>query len=443
MIFWVRTDGSFLYVNPAVSAKLGYTRNELYKGGTSLILAEISEEARMSLRNRLRLEQSISLKTTLRCKDGTLIPVAATMNHVISQEDEIDCAFCRDITEETIKEKILIDENERLELQNNTLKEVAGVDESGLIVGISDAIRKTIRIARKFSPNDMSVLITGESGVGKELFARFIHNNSSRAKAPFVEVNCSNLQSGRVLSDMFGHVKGAYTDARKDRRGAFELAEGGTLLLDELGELPIDVQPMLLRVLQERRYKRMGDEKMRSCNVRIIAATNQSLLKKIKKGHFREDLYHRLSALEICIPPLRERPEDITVLIDHFLRQLNEKEKVNKQLPKSEDIAALHNFRYSGNVRELQNYVKRSFILSPGDHLEFNEGIINPSGHFPSEPASFLSLEEVQRQHIIKALKLCRGKVSGVGGAAQLMNINPNTLTSRIRKLDLHRHHWK
>ena len=442
MIFWVLPDGNFLYVNPKVASTLGYSREELYAGGAALVMAGITEEGRLKLRERLRTEQSIELRAGLRRRNGDIVPVAVNMNLVEVDGQEIDCAFCRDITDELKYEQALIDEKDRLVWQNENLKLAAGMGSEGKIVGNSKAIVKARRTARRFATHYMNVLITGESGVGKELFAEYIHQHGDRSEAVFFAVNCASLSKSLAASDLFGHVKGAFTGANAHRRGAFELAEGGTLFLDEVGELPPDVQPMLLRVLESGNFRKVGSEQTLNADIRVVSATNRDLPRQIAKGTFREDLYHRLAALSLPVPPLRDRPEDIPMLLRHFLRSLNEKYEEEKLPPRPEEVLRLRELPFPGNVRELYNLTRRAFVM--GDRrLRFTDDEVGRDSVITGTMNPFASLAEVQRAHIVRVLRTTDGKINGPGGAAGLLNINPSTLRARMVKLGIGKQDWR
>jgi transcriptional regulator with GAF, ATPase, and Fis domain len=300
---------------------------------------------------------------------------------------------------------------------------------------------------RLVGPVNASVLITGESGTGKELVARAIHERSSRKGRALIKLNCSAVPEALFESEFFGHVKGAFTGALKDKPGRFELADGGTLFLDEIGEVPLAMQAKLLRVLQEQELERIGDTRTRRVNVRIIAATNRDLRKEVDAGHFRQDLFYRLSVFPIEVPPLRERREDIPLLAAHFVRQ--SARRMNRANPKIDQVALaeLAAYDWPGNVRELQNTVERAVILSQGGALRFD--LVGPNITGAPRPRAqhtlktdLLTRDELKRQErdaIAAALKQTGGKVFGPGGAAELLGTKPSTLTSRIRALGLNR----
>ena len=349
-----------------------------------------------------------------------------------------------DITDRMLMEQ----EQARLEAQNAYLREEIRIEHNfGDIIGESPGLRKVMQQIQLVAPTDASVLITGESGTGKELVARAIHENSSRNGRALVKLNCSAVPEGLFESEFFGHVRGAFTGALKDKPGRFELADGGTLFLDEIGEVPLAMQAKLLRVLQEQELERIGDTRTRKVNVRIIAATNRDLKKEVDAGHFRQDLFYRLSVFPIEVPPLRERREDIPPLAAHFVRQ--SARRMNRPYLRITPAARseLAAYDWPGNVRELQNTVERAVILSRGGPLRFDlagsdaTDASRPRIQSASKP-DLLTRDELKRQErdaIVAALKQTGGKVFGPGGAAKLLGMKPTTLASRITALRLNR----
>jgi transcriptional regulator with GAF, ATPase, and Fis domain len=334
---------------------------------------------------------------------------------------------------------------ERLELENEYLQEEIRLETNARgIVGRSEAIQAVLRQIQLVAPTDATVLITGESGTGKELIARGIHEASLRHDRPLIRVNCAAIPRELFESEFFGHVKGAFTGALRDRIGRFELADGGTLFLDEVGEIPLSLQGKLLRVLQEGHFERVGEERTRAVNVRVIAATNLDLKQAVQRRRFREDLYFRLNVFPIESVPLRERRDDIPLLARHFLEHGN---RGPQSLRLSEgDIKALGRYDWPGNVRELQNVIERAAILAQNGRLRIDL----PSGpgealptraRRPRDPTAEILTEtqmrEKERANIEAALEACRGKISGKGGAAELLGMRPTTLASRIKALGL------
>lgn len=326
--------------------------------------------------------------------------------------------------------------NDKLTEENFYLKEEIKLDHDfNHIVTQSPKFREVLQNVEKVANTKTSVLITGESGTGKELLARALHNISNRSEYPLIKVNCAALPRELIESELFGHEKGAFTGAIATRKGKFELADKGTIFLDEIGEMPIDLQTKLLRVLQESEIQRLGSEKTYQIDVRVIAATNRQLDQAIGKGEFRDDLYYRLNVFPIHIPPLRERAEDIPVLVNFFLQKYEP--IVGKSIHKipKKVLKNLTSYHWPGNVRELENIIERSMILSPGNTLKFMD--LESKKPATKTAENFLAMEEAEKQHILKALELSRWKVSGKNGAAELLNMNPKTLFFRMNKLGI------
>ena len=312
----------------------------------------------------------------------------------------------------------------------------ASADDFENIIGDSPALRVAISRVGQVAPTDASVMLLGETGTGKELFARAIHNRSPRCGRPFVRVNCAALPSTLIETELFGHVRGAFTGAVTNRQGRFEIADGGTLFLDEIGDLPADVQAKLLRVLQEGEFERVGSSQPRKVDVRIVAATHHDLEAAMNAGKFRADLYYRLNVFPIVLPPLRQRTEDIPRLVWYFVnrrqRALNRK---FTNIPVSV-FAALQQRPWPGNVRELQNVIERAMIHSAGNSLVLDDA---PSS-LPAHAAKGApTLEELEKQYVEDALRRCRWRINGRGNAAEALGLHPNTLRNRMKKFGIRR----
>jgi len=300
------------------------------------------------------------------------------------------------------------------------------------IIGKSKALKKVLSQIEQVAITGSTVLLAGETGTGKELLARAIHNLSPRMKRAMIKVNCAALPPNLIESELFGREKGAYTGADSKQPGRFEVANGSTLFLDEISELPLALQAKLLRVLQEGQFERIGSSKTISVDVRIIAATNKNLAKAVQEGAFREDLYYRLNVFPIKITPLRERPEDISILAWAFVREFERTlDKKIKRISKNE-MDTLQKYLWPGNVRELRNVIERSMILCTGTSLMFD---IPENGNRLSDRPHPLTMREMEKRHIQKALKIAGWRVRGKQGAAELLDLNPCTLDSRIKKL--------
>jgi len=321
------------------------------------------------------------------------------------------------------------------------------------IVGSSAALLAVLQQVERIAPTDATVLILGETGTGKELIARALHDRSARKDRPLVKVNCGAISAGLVESELFGHVKGAFTGALDKRIGRFELADGGTLFLDEVGELPLETQVKLLRVLQEGEFEPVGSSKTIKVDVRIIAATNRNLEDEVKAGRFRADLFYRLNVLPLHNPPLRERKEDIPQLAMFFLSRFSRQFGRPVNAISQETMELMLNYHWPGNIREMQNLIERGVVLSNGPALTIDRGFLTSSQmeqprqampesqSFVVAPLSApsISLEDVERQHILAALTQTHWVIEGDKGAARILNLHPNTLRSRLKKMGIQR----
>jgi transcriptional regulator with GAF, ATPase, and Fis domain len=338
----------------------------------------------------------------------------------------------------------------QLELQNTYLQEeVEQARAFGDLVGQSAALRHIIGQIDMVAPTEASVLILGETGTGKELVAHEIHRRSKRKDGPSVRVNCASIPRDLFESELFGHVRGSFTGAIKDRAGRFETAEGGTIFLDEVGEIPLDIQSKLLRVLQEKRYERVGDDRTRRADVRIVAATNRDLKKEAAAGRFREDLFYRLNVFPVQVPALRERMDDIPLLAKHFVDLSTRELKCAKPRLTQAAMTKLQNYDWPGNVRELRNVIERAVILARGKVLEFDLPITSQAvpaarAGSPSDASGkaqkFLSKPEIQRierDNLLLALETTNWKIKGPDGAAEVFGIKPSTLLAKMKKWDL------
>jgi two-component system, NtrC family, response regulator HydG len=308
------------------------------------------------------------------------------------------------------------------------------------LVGQSPKFLEMLGQAKMVGPKDTSVLILGESGTGKELIAHSIHKVSARRYKPFVVVNCGTLPANLIESDLFGHEKGSYTGAVAKREGKFELADGGTIFLDEIGELPLELQVKFLRVLQEREIEPVGG-KPKKINVRVLAATNKDLEEEVAAGRFRIDLYYRLNVFPLLMPPLRERKGDIPLLANHFLNKYCAEEGRQAPVLSKEATDMLLQYHWPGNIRELENTIQRNIVLAKGAVIESLEIPVskNPANNANGSHNGFKTILENERDHILAVLESCNWKISGKGGAAEILDINVNTLNSRMKKLGIER----
>jgi DNA-binding NtrC family response regulator len=332
-------------------------------------------------------------------------------------------------------------------------REHRGMENAGSsddIIGSGGAYRALLRQIAMVAATDSTVLIEGETGTGKELIAREIHNRSRRSERPLVRVNCASIPKELYESEFFGHVRGAFTGAIRDRVGRFEAAQGGTLFLDEVGEIPLELQSKLLRALQEKQYERVGEERTKRADVRIVAATNRDLREEVAAGRFREDLYYRLNVFPVKVLPLRERREDIPLLARHFVDFLVNELRCRKPRLTEAGVARLQAYDWPGNIRELRNVIERAIVIAQGKALEFDL----PMGTSAPDPAlppiftpqpperGFLTEPEIQRrerENLYAVLNMTGWKIRGNDGAAELLGVKPTTLISRIKKMGLRR----
>ncbi len=306
------------------------------------------------------------------------------------------------------------------------------------IVGVSPPVRDLLEKVKRVAPTDSTVLILGETGTGKELIARAVHHLSPRRGQPLVKVNCGAIAPGLVESELFGHEEGAFTGARERRIGRFELAHGGTVFLDEVGELPLETQVKLLQVLQEKQFERVGSSRSQQVDVRVIAATNRDLAQAVKDKTFREDLFYRLNVVPLLVPPLRERREDIPLLVQHFLAKFGKRLGKRFEAVDADTLRRLAAYTWPGNIRELQNVIERAVVLSAGPAVSIDDRL-GPADGETAPGRSACTLEEAERAHLRYVLEQTRWTIEGKDGAAAVLGLKPSTLRSRMRKLGIRR----
>ena len=357
---------------------------------------------------------------------GDQDPNQHRLEQVISYGPALESAY-REIAE--LKDKLA---QEKLYLED----EIRGELDFEGIVGQSSALRHVLNLVETVAPSDSTVLLLGETGTGKELIARAIHERSRRKERTFVKLNCAAIPSGLLESELFGHERGAFTGAIAQKTGRFELADQGTLFLDEVGDIPIEIQSKLLRALQEREFERLGSNRTKQVDVRLVAATNRDLEQMMENREFRSDLYYRLNVFPIRIPPLRERPEDIFLLVRYFTQKYGR--RMQKQI-ESIPIAAmrkLSSWYWPGNIRELENFIERSVILTHGTALQAPITELGNSGR--NAPVS-VRYEANDRDEIVRLLRVTSGRVGGADGAAARMGMKRTTLISRMKRLGIDR----
>jgi transcriptional regulator with GAF, ATPase, and Fis domain len=447
---WSRMDGEYFRI-PLGSGKVG----RVGASGEAIVVRDYSGDPSSLVRYQWANHQQIRGLNVqpIKFKDEMLGVIAVFTSIPTPDEAPTWLRIFADEIAGAIVNARAFEEIERLrsqlELQNLYLQEeVREAKAFGDIVGQHGCVQRMLRQIEMVAPTDATVLILGESGTGKELVARELHRRSTRRERPLIRVNCASVPRELYESEFFGHVKGAFTGAIKDRSGRFEAADGGTLFLDEVGEIPLALQSKFLRVLQEKQYERVGEERTRSVDVRIIAATNRDLKKEVAEGRFREDLYYRLNVFPLEVPPLREHKDDIPLLVAHFLQQTASRLRLPMPRFTEQHARLLQSYDWPGNVRELQNAAERALILAQNGNLQFNLPVaeLAPETAPPRlEPASsevgrVLSEEELralERQNTVAALKQCGWKIHGRGGAAEMLGLRPTTLISRVKKMGI------
>jgi PAS domain S-box-containing protein len=462
-IYSIDSEGLATYVNPAAARMLGWETDEMIGKNIHRIHHHSHADGSHYPVEDCPIYKAVhdglvheGRQEVFWRRDGSMFPVEFTSTPVISDGRIVGSVVVfRDITERMSTQQRLHDALEelrelkqRLEQQNEYLQEEIRIEHSYReIVGQSDSILKIVRQIDVVGPTDASVLIHGESGTGKELIARAIHQSSRRAAHPLIRVNCAAIPADLFESEFFGHVRGAFTGALRDRIGRFELADGGTLFLDEVGEIPLELQSKLLRVLQEGQFERVGEERTRRVDVRIIAATNRDLRSEVESKRFREDLYFRLNVFPLQSPALRARREDIPMLASHFIKQIGKRLNLPDRRLSNGDIARLQSYNWPGNIRELQNVIERALITSNGPLLRIDlpspDSMTEDEPHQESGPhdTKGVMTEQQVRQleidNLHAALATANGRMFGPGGAAELLGIKPTTLASRLKKLGI------
>jgi formate hydrogenlyase transcriptional activator len=461
-IYGVNAEGKTTFVNPAAERMLGWAAEELVGKEIHPIVHHTHHDGRhypdhdcpIYAAFRDGAVHQVDGEVFWR-KDGSPVWVEYTSTPIRDRSVVVGAVIVfRDVSQRREADEKLhaalaeVDRlRERLELENAYLQEEIRIETNPRgIIGQSEAIQKTLRQVKLVAPTTAAVMITGESGTGKELIARAIHEASSRRDRPLIRVNCAAIPRELFESEFFGHVRGAFTGAMRDRIGRFELADGGTLFLDEVGEIPLELQGKLLRVLQEGNFERVGEERTRAVDVRLIAATNRDLKQEVQRGRFREDLYFRLNVFPVESVPLRERREDIPLLAQHFLTRESKALKSDLRLSEG-DARRLARYDWPGNVRELQNVIERAAILAQNGRLRIDlpdgSGVsLSPGSARVKADARLVvmtasEMRDHERANILAALQACSGKVFGPGGAAEMLDIKPTTLASRIKALGI------
>ena len=451
MIFWLNDDYTLFSANHTFCKILDYTKEELANLHAGDFLIDFDAGKYQEEWKQLRKEKEIQKDTLIKNKTGRSLFVESRVALCSHNGKELYCGILQDATVRKrleVQREVRMNEIENLQKQmcqschiesdNSVLaKDIELKYNFENIISNSEEFKKVLVQVEKVAPTNTTVLITGETGTGKELLARTVHKLSKRSHRPFISVNCAALPPSLIESELFGHEKGAFTGSVQQKKGLFELAHEKTLFLDEIGELPLELQPKLLRILQEGELERVGGSKTIKIDARIISATNQKLWDMVNEGKFREDLYYRLNVFPIHSLPLRERKEDIPLLIKHFI----EKHSPNRKIEKIPKVIVDKLFRYDfpGNIRELENIVERALVLSTGKYLNldaaFNPGTKKQNNR--NEQTLFKTLDEIQKEHILRALQQTKWRLSGKMGAATLLGVNPKTLWSKLKKLGI------
>jgi len=460
-VYGLDCEGKTTFVNPAAARMLGWEADALIGQPMHAQLHHTRPDGSLFPREECSIYAAFKDGAVHHVedevfwrKDGSSFPVEYTSTPITENRKLLGAVVVfKDISERKQAEQELrqayaeVEQmKERLEAENVYLQEEIKVERNFAgIVGQSHAIQQVLHQIELVAPTDASVLISGESGTGKELIACAIHEQSNRNERPLIRVNCAAIPRELFESEFFGHVKGAFTGALKDRTGRFELADGGTIFLDEVGEIPMELQSKLLRVLQEGQFERVGEEKTRTVDVRVVAASNRNLKDDIEARRFREDLFFRLNVFPVEAVPLRGRVDDIPLLAAHFITLVCH--RLNRPKPNltHANLKQLQAYRWPGNIRELQNVIERAIIISKGKRLQFslpNEGIETETVYTGSageiaEGVTFTEIERLARDraNILTALRITNGKMSGEDGAADLLGIKPTTLASRMKSL--------
>ena len=438
-------DLNVTLANHAATDILKSSQDELLGWNFQKLLTEkslaILDDVLAQLKSSSAQRQHVWIPTGLEAvrTGGDIIPLEATLSLSTFNGRQFYTVILRNMNERQEAMRQIQQLTEQAEYLKDELKAAHNFDE---IIGNSEVMMNLLRDVGRVAATAASVLILGETGTGKELIARAIHNASKRQDKPLVKVNCAALPATLIESELFGHERGSFTGATAKRAGRFQLADGGTIFLDEVGELPLELQSKLLRVLQEGEFEPVGSCKTINVDVRVIAATNRNLEKQVAEGLFREDLYYRLSVFPLTVPPLRERREDIAPLANAFLARSLQKLGRTMEPLNADAMARLSAYDWPGNIRELQNVIERSVIVSDGHGPNLERALPPPAVGSPATTASdrvltVAELQQLEKNNILSALKTCEWQIAGDDGAAKLLGMKPSTLNSRIAALGL------
>ncbi len=436
-------EGKILDVNLTACEMLGYSKDELLRMSISDVDMEVAEKGhRGRYWDPLQSEKHTTFEGTHRRKDGSTFPVEVRLGRVDLEDRTLLLSLTRDITERKIAENNLKRAFEEISTLKNQLeeeniylrREVEIKYRHKEIIGESPAIKKVLMAAERVAKENTCVLITGETGTGKEILARAIHSLSPRKARSMIRVNCAALPGSLIESEIFGREKGAFTGAASRQVGRFEAADKSTIFLDEIGDLPMELQAKLLRVLEDGTFERLGSSKSITVDVRVIAATNHDLAELVKNDMFRRDLFYRLNVFPVVVPPLRERKDDIPLLVWAFVEEFSQSMgKSIKNIPKK-IMDELQSYHWPGNVRELKNVIERAMIMSTGSTLQIDRLRAEDGGVTDN-----MSMEDVEREHIIQVLHSTGWRVTGRNGASGILGLKDSTLRSRMKKLGISR----
>jgi PAS domain S-box-containing protein len=444
-IIMINSYGFITRANDSCKYVWGYSEEEMkylsiFDIDTELTKAEFDDlKLKVIKKKNVRLEK-VNLK-----KSGEKVPVEISLNSLFFEGEHYITAFVKDISKRKKSEFQLKEAFKQINSLKNKLQaeNLYLQDEIKLNHNFEEIItqsKKFIRVlgnVEQVASTDSTVLILGETGTGKELLARAIHNISGRKNSPLVKVNCASLPATLIESELFGYEKGAFTGALTQKIGRFELADGGTIFLDEIGELPLELQPKLLRVLQDGEFERLGNPKTIKVNVRVIAATNKDLKKEAKENRFRDDLFFRLNVFPIRIPSLRERKEDIPILLNHFIKKYSAKLSKKIKTVSQQALVSLQTYDWPGNIREMENVVERAIIISNNESLDLGDWF--ETANINSKPNKIIPLADYEKEYILKILNLKNWRIRGENGVANALGLKPTTLEAKMKKLGIHR----
>jgi len=390
-----------------------------------------------------------TIEATLVTKSGKKVPHLYSAVRTMIDQKPVLMGFAIDISERKKSERQLRKAFSEIKKLKNQLEaectylgeEINLIHDYSNIIGESEVMKYVLYSMEQIAPTDTTVMILGESGTGKELIARAIHHNSKRKERPLIKVDCAALPANLIESELFGHEKGAFTGAVEKRMGRFELANGATIFLDEIGELPLGLQQKLLRVLQDGEFERLGSAKVMQTNVRVIAATNRDLESDVRNGHFRKDLWYRLNVLQVSLPPLRDRVDDIPALVELIISRSQRRLGKHIKTVPNKVIKELRAYPWPGNVRELENVIERAIIFAQGSRLRLAAPLTSDitAKAINQHLAPMKTLADMEKEYILRALNQTDWNVAGKGGAADLLGLNSSTLRGRMRKHDIHR----